>query len=79
MQAAFSIDGKIYPSGPIHDSSVIPEEEYGKEWISGFLTNRGRFLDRKNAALFVSGEMGGKYRSMDATEIKGGPLGQFKN
>jgi hypothetical protein len=77
VQAAFSIDGKIYPSGPVHLSSVIPDSEYGKEWISGFLTNKGRFLDRKETAIFVSGLAGGKYRSMDATELKSGPIGKY--
>jgi hypothetical protein len=78
VQAAFSIDGKIYPSGPIHLSSVIPDSEYGKDWVAGFLTNKGRFLNRKEAAVFVSGLAGGKYRQMDATELRGGSVDEFK-
>jgi len=78
VQAAFSIEGRIYPSGPFHDSSIIPESEYGKEWIDGFLTNKGRFLTRKEAAIFVSGEAGGKYRTMDASELKSGPVAAYR-
>lgn len=78
VQAAFSIEGRIYPSGPVHDSGVIPENEHGKEWINGFLTNKGQFLDRKEAAIFVSGESGAKNRSMDATELKSGPVTAYK-
>ena len=66
VQAAFSIEGRIYPSGPVHDSDVIPDNECDKEWISGFLTNKGRFLDREEAAIFV-GDVGG---SMDASELR---------
>jgi hypothetical protein len=72
-QAAFSVEDKIYPCGPIHLASVIPDSEYGKDWIAGFLTNKGRFLNRKEATIFVSGATG-KYRQMDSTELKNGPL-----
>ena len=74
VQTAFKVGDNIYPSGPVHNSSVIPDAEYDKEWISGFLTNIGRFLNRREAALFASGKIGGTYRSMDSTELKNGPI-----
>jgi hypothetical protein len=69
QQAAFKVGDKIYPSGPIHDSGVVPEEEYGKEWISGFVTNLGRFLDRRQASEFLYGQTAGKYHSLDSLEV----------
>jgi hypothetical protein len=54
IQAAFRIPetGKVYPSGPNHDVSRLPDDvEFDFNTLeSGFLTDTGKFLDRKSAA-----------------------------
>lgn len=62
VQAAFydKGTGKIYPSGPHHDLTAIgiPEDQWTDDFfdrlVSGFLTDRGRFLNREEAAAAVA-------------------------
>jgi hypothetical protein len=55
-QAAFRDPGTdtIYPSGAFHDMSTIPEDLDLDTLISGFLTNKGRFLTKEEAIKFFN-------------------------
>jgi hypothetical protein len=54
VQAAFRIPetGKIYPCGSFHDVAALPADtDFDFNTLeSGFLTDTGKFLDRKTAA-----------------------------
>lgn len=50
-ETAFRIGDEVIPSGSIHNAAKIPKEMYGKgELESGFLTDKGRFVTREEAA-----------------------------
>jgi hypothetical protein len=54
-QAAFRscITGAVIATGPFHDVSLLPGglDADLEEWLAGFLTVAGRFLDRREAAV----------------------------
>lgn len=49
--------GKIYESGPMHDIEAIPNQEHyfsnPEEYVEGFVTHAGKFLNRAQAAKAV--------------------------
>ena len=69
-QTAFRHQGKITPSGTIHDPSVLGKGVYDHTTEAGFLTHDGKFITRTEAAQLVLGkERAGDNYHLDSTQV----------